>query len=290
MLIDGKKIADTIGEELKREITLLTGRPPGLAVVQVGMHPASEIYIRRKKEACQKIGIKVQHQQLGIETTTDELLRVIQILNEDEAVDGILVQLPLPVQIDPSQILLAISPDKDVDGFHPQNVGKLLIGDSSGFYPCTPLGIRTLLMRSGIDVAGLHAVVVGRSNIVGKPMAAMLMQPVEGGNATVTVVHSKTKDLADIVRQGDLVIAAIGKARFITSEMIREGAVVIDVGINQEAALDTAKGYRIVGDVDFERVYSKCRAITPVPGGVGPMTIAMLLQNTFQSRKRKDLS
>lgn len=287
MLIDGKKIADDIQLELKESIANIKKRKPCLAVILVGQHPASLIYIARKTQACEKIGIQSLRIQLPEDTSEAALMQEIQKLNQDPTVDGILVQLPLPKQINPTHATLCISPDKDVDGFHPMNIGKLLIGESDGFTPCTPLGIKVLLERSCIEVAGKNALVVGRSTIVGKPMAALLMQGKAWGNATVTVAHSYTKNLTELAQTADILIAAIGCPHFITQEMVKEGAVVIDVGINKIDDPQAKSGYRIVGDVDFENVKSRCSYITPVPGGVGPMTIAMLLSNTILSYKRK---
>lgn len=287
MLIDGKKIAEEIQLELKESIVNSGQRKPCLAVILVGEHPASLIYIARKTQACEKVGIKSIKLQLPENTSEAALMHEIQKLNQDPTVDGILVQLPLPKQINPTHATLAISPEKDVDGFHPMNMGKLLIGESDGFIPCTPLGIKVLLERSNIEVAGKNALIIGRSTIVGKPMAALLMQGKTWGNATVTVAHSHTKNLKELAQNADILIAAIGRPHLITKDMVKEGAAVIDVGINKIDNPKVKSGYRIVGDVDFESVKSKCSHITPVPGGVGPITIAMLLSNTILSYKRK---
>lgn len=287
MIIDGKLVADAIQQELKEKISLLTTRPPCLAVVIVGEHPPSRIYVKRKTEACENIGMRSIKRELSAEITESELLSEIDKLNQDPSVDGILVQLPLPVHINPNRITYHIDPQKDVDGFHPYNVGKMLIGELDGFLPCTPYGIKVLLERHRIDISGKHALVIGRSNIVGKPMAALLMQSTPGGNATVTVAHRLTTNLKAISLLADLIIVAIGQPKFITADMVKEGAIVIDVGINKIADPSKKTGYSIVGDVDFENVAPKCSYITPVPGGVGPMTIAMLLHNTWLSYKKK---
>ncbi|HJB82340.1 MAG TPA: bifunctional methylenetetrahydrofolate dehydrogenase/methenyltetrahydrofolate cyclohydrolase FolD [Candidatus Mediterraneibacter intestinavium] len=273
-LIDGKRISQEIKDELKVEVQKLKeqGKEICLAVVQVGSDPASTVYVRNKKKACAYIGIESRAYELPEETTEDELVRLIEELNQDESVNGILVQLPLPEHIDEDKIIRTISPDKDVDGFHPVSVGRLWIGEK-GFLSCTPAGIIQLLKRSGIGIEGKNCVIVGRSNIVGKPMAALLLRE----NGTVTVTHSRTKDLAAVTSQADILIAAIGKARFITAEYVKDGAVVIDVGMNRDDQ------NRLCGDVDLESVEPKVSAITPVPGGVGPMTIAMLMDNCVET-------
>jgi methylenetetrahydrofolate dehydrogenase (NADP+) / methenyltetrahydrofolate cyclohydrolase len=283
MLIDGKKISTEIQQEIKDQIDLLSGRKPCLAVILVGDHPASKIYISRKTEACASVGIQSIRKQFPSDINDQELFNEINALNNDPNVDGILVQLPLPPHINPFKVMELISPSKDVDGFHPLNVGKMLIGETDGFFPCTPLGIKVLLERTGVEVTGKHALVLGRSNIVGKPMAALLMQSTPGGNATVTIAHSHTKNLKELCQTADILIAAIGNPRYVTADMVKEGAVVIDVGINKIADATKKSGYQIVGDVDFHNVEKKCSFITPVPGGVGPMTIAMLLSNTLKS-------
>lgn len=282
-IIDGKKIAETIQNEVKEIVGQLTDRPPCLAVILVGDHPPSSIYVARKTQACESAGIRSIRYRLPEKTSEKELQAQIEALNQDPAIDGILVQLPLPSHINPVRITRFINPSKDVDGFHPYNVGKMLIGETDGFIPCTPLGIKVLLERYSINISGKHALVIGRSNIVGKPMAALLMQGAPGGNATVTVAHRYSVDLKQFCLLADLIIVAVGKPCFITADMVKEGAIVIDVGINKIADINSKKGYQIVGDVDFEHVAPKCSFITPVPGGVGPMTIAMLLQNTLQS-------
>lgn len=290
MIIDGKKIADEIQQEIKESIESIKTGSPCLAVIIVGKNPASLIYIERKTKACESVGIRSIKKELPETISEKELLAEIDLLNQDPSVDGILVQLPLPEQMNPHRITYHIHPDKDVDGFHPFNVGKMLIGEKDGFLPCTPLGIRVLLERSKIETQGKHIVVLGRSNIVGKPAAALLMQNTPSGNATVTIAHSYTRNLKEITLLADILVAAIGKPHFITADMVKEGAVVIDVGTNKVDDPSAKKGYRIVGDVDFANVAPKCSFITPVPGGVGPMTIAMLLQNTLLSYQRKHLA
>lgn len=280
-ILDGKAIAQTIRNEVKDEVSALGQRhiTPGLAVVLVGDNPASQVYIRMKRKACAEAGIESFEHRLEESTTERKLLNLVAKLNEDPKVHGILVQLPLPDHIAEDRILTAISPEKDVDGFHPVNMGRLLAG-TEGLRPCTPYGCQELLRRSGYKTEGKHVVIVGRSNIVGKPLAAMLMQKAEGANATVTVCHSRTKKMTSITQQADIVVAAMGQAGFVKSRMVREGAIVLDVGINRVDDATAAKGYRLVGDVDFASVSKKAKAITPVPGGIGPMTVAMLLKNT----------
>lgn len=273
-IIDGKKISQEIKDELKEKVAALgaEGKTVALAVVQVGHDPASDVYVNNKKKACAYIGIQSLSYELAEETSEEELLTLIKKLNADDAVNGILVQLPLPAQIHEEKIIRAISPEKDVDGFHPENVGRLVIGEP-GFVSCTPAGIIQLLKRSGIQIEGKHCVVVGRSNIVGKPMALLMLRE----NATVTVAHSKTRNLKEICKSADILIVAIGKPRFITAEYIKEGAVVIDVGIHRNEA------NKLCGDVAYDEVSLHVSAITPVPGGVGPMTIAMLMNNCVES-------
>ena len=273
--IDGKVISAQIKEELKEKVTDLKvsrGISICLAVIQVGNDPASSVYVGNKKKACAYIGIDSRSYELAQETTQEDLLKLIDELNHDEKVDGILVQLPLPGQIDEDTVIRAIDPAKDVDGFHPQSVGALCIGQP-GFVSCTPAGIIQLLKRSGIQIAGKECVVVGRSNIVGKPMALLLLRE----NATVTVAHSKTEKLQEVTRRADILVVAVGKPKMITREYVKEGAVVIDVGIHRNEA------GKLCGDVDYEDVASVCSAITPVPGGVGPMTIAMLMNNCVEA-------
>lgn len=286
-IIDGKQIAADIREELKAEVDRLKGQGivPGLGVVLVGADPASQSYVSAKEKACEAIGIHSDDNRLPAETTQEELLALVERMNKDPRINGILVQLPLPKHIDESAVLLAIDPDKDVDGFHPMNVGKMMIGEDT-FLPCTPHGVVQMLMRSGVETAGAHVVVVGRSNIVGKPVANMLLQKKKGANATVTLCHTRTKDLGHHTRQADIVIAASGFPNTITADMVKAGAVVIDVGVNRIEDPTRKQGFRLVGDVDFEAVKEKAAMITPVPGGVGPMTITMLLYNTVLSAKR----
>ncbi len=287
-IIDGKAIAEEMRADLAKEIESLaqSGTTPGLAVVLVGEDPASQVYVRMKGKACEKIGIFSETVKLPAETTEEELLALIDRLNNDEKIHGFLVQLPLPKQIDERKVLLSILPEKDVDGFHPVNVGKVAGGDTSGFRPATPYGVQQMMIRSGVEISGAHAVIVGRSNIVGKPMASLLVQKADGANATVTVCHSRTKDLPYVTRQGDILIAAMGVPEFVKADMIKPGAVVIDVGTNRVDDPSKEKGYRLVGDVDFEKAKEVASAITPVPGGVGPMTITMLLYNTVQAARQ----
>ena len=277
-IIDGKIISQEIKDELKEEVAALKaqGIEGSLAVVQVGEDPASSVYVRNKKKACEYIGIHSLSYELPEETTEEELLDLIASLNENDAVNGILVQLPVPKHIDADKIIRAISPEKDVDGFHPMNVGRLVIGEK-GFVSCTPAGIIQLLKRSGIEIAGKNCVIIGRSNIVGKPMALLMLQE----NATVTVAHSKTTDLKAVCKTADILIVAIGKKQFITADYIKEGAVVIDVGIHR------GEDKKLFGDVCYEEVEPVASAITPVPGGVGPMTIAMLMSNCVESIHNK---
>ena len=276
-LIDGKKIAHDIQTSIAHQVSVLKGRKPGLAFILVGDNPASQTYVRSKKKACAHTGIESTLLELPASTTEAELLSHIERLNLDPAIDGILVQLPLPNALDEKIVTRAIHPEKDVDGFHPMNVGKMLLGEEGGFLPCTPNGIKVILERTHIPVSGKHVVVIGRSNIVGKPLAAILMQKKPHCNATVTVAHSQSDNLVQLARSADILVAALGKPRFVTRDMVKPGAVVIDVGINRSS------DGKIIGDVDFDAVASIASHITPVPGGVGPMTIAMLLQNTLWS-------
>ena len=287
-VISGTGIAATIRDEIEERVGELkaSGLTPGLAVVLAGEDPASQVYVGMKNKAATKAGIFSRQISLPAEVEEDELLGVVAGLNADPEVHGILVQLPLPDQVDESKVLLAIDPEKDVDGFHPINVGRLATGDLDVLAPCTPRGVIEMLVRSGHDPSGKHAVVVGRSNIVGRPMASLLLRKAEGGNATVTVAHSRTTDLGAITRQGDILIAAIGSPEFIGGDMVKPGAVVIDVGVNRVDDLTRERGYRLVGDVAFEEAKEVASAISPVPGGVGPMTIAMLLSNTVASAVR----
>jgi methylenetetrahydrofolate dehydrogenase (NADP+)/methenyltetrahydrofolate cyclohydrolase len=279
MILDGRTIALQIQNELEKQIFAMR-RKPGLAFILVGENPASQSYVRAKKKGCAATGILSTLIELPSHTTQVELLTHIQRLNQDPAIDGILIQLPLPLHLDDRAILSAISPSKDVDGFHPINVGKILLGDETAFLPCTPSGIKELLQRSHIPVAGKRVVIVGRSNIVGKPLAALLMQKKVGCNATVTIAHSQSEHLDEIAHSADILVAAAGHPRLIRGHMVKKGAVVIDVGINRVQGT-------LVGDVDFEEVSSLASHITPVPGGVGPMTIAMLLSNTVKASRNQ---
>jgi methylenetetrahydrofolate dehydrogenase (NADP+)/methenyltetrahydrofolate cyclohydrolase len=284
-IIDGKRISQEIKDELKDKVALLKkqGIEGALAVIQVGNDPASSVYVNNKKKACEYIGIKSLAYELPEETTEAELLELIQKLNQDETVDGILVQLPVPKHIDEDKIIQTISPKKDVDGFHPENVGNLVTG-GKGFVSCTPAGIIQLLKRSGVEIAGKNCVVIGRSNIVGKPMALLMLRE----NATVTIAHSKTQNLKELCRQADILIVAIGKPKYITADYIKEGAVVIDVGIHRQQILEDGEmKTRLCGDVAYEEVAKHTSAITPVPGGVGPMTIAMLMNNCVEAMTGK---
>lgn len=290
-IIDGKQIAEKMRAEIKSEIIEQkekTGKIPGLAVVIVGNDPASQVYVRMKSKACEKIGINSFQYDLPETTTQEKLLDLVNELNTRPDVDGILVQLPLPAQIDETTIINAINPQKDVDGFHPQNVGKLVIGEDT-YLPCTPAGIQQMLVQSGYDPQGKHVVVVGRSNIVGKPISMILVQKKPSANATVTMCHSRTKGLSNITKQADILIAAMGKPEFITADMVSEKTVIIDVGVNRVNAPGNPKGYKLVGDVDYNGVFEKVTAISPVPGGVGPMTITMLLFNTLKSFKNNNI-
>ncbi|MEE8251274.1 MAG: bifunctional methylenetetrahydrofolate dehydrogenase/methenyltetrahydrofolate cyclohydrolase FolD [Gemmatimonadales bacterium] len=287
-LLDGKKISEEMRLELAPQITKLVehGITPGLAVVLVGANPASQVYVRMKRKACEEIGIRSVEIDLAADTPEEKLLSTIDELNSDATVHGILVQLPLPDHISTSGVLDRMDPAKDVDGFHPVNVGRVASGDLSGFRPATPYGVQQLLIRSGIETKGAHAVIVGRSTIVGRPMASLLLQTGPGGNATVTVCHSRTKNLSSVTQLADILIVAIGRPKFVTADMVAPGAVVIDVGVNRVDDPATDKGYKLTGDVDFEPVREVASAITPVPGGVGPMTITMLLHNTVQAARQ----
>eukprot|EP00164_Ancoracysta_twista_P001730 GFYU01002269.1.p2 GENE.GFYU01002269.1~~GFYU01002269.1.p2 ORF type:complete len:295 (+),score=103.28 GFYU01002269.1:75-959(+) len=286
-LIDGKTISQTIQDELKavcEDLNAKTGKAPGLGVVIVGERKDSQTYVRMKKRACEKVGITSISKELPADITQDDLIKVVQEMNDDPEVDGILVQLPLPEHINEEAVLNAIRIEKDVDGFHPENIGKIgMRGRDPLFVSCTPKGCIELLDRSGVKIEGKHAVVLGRSNIVGLPVSLLLL----GRNATVTICHSRTADIAATCREADIVIAAIGKAEFVKGDWIKPGAVVIDVGINSVDDASSAKGYRLVGDCDFEECKKNASLITPVPGGVGPMTIAMLLSNCIESAKRR---
>jgi methylenetetrahydrofolate dehydrogenase (NADP+)/methenyltetrahydrofolate cyclohydrolase len=283
-LISGTKVAEEIREELKVKVAELKkkGITPGLVIVRVGEDPASVSYVAGKSKASEEIGIYSETIVFPESATEKELLAKVEHLNKDPKFHGILVQLPLPKHIDADKVLNLINPQKDVDGFHPINVGKLLIGEPY-FMPCTPHGVQELLVRSGNSPEGKHVVICGRSNIVGKPVMAILIQKKKGANATVTMVHTGTKNMAEVVRQADIVIAAMGSPKAITADMVREGAVVIDVGVNRVADATKKSGFRLVGDTDFDAIKEKAKAITPVPGGVGPMTITMLMMNTIRA-------
>jgi methylenetetrahydrofolate dehydrogenase (NADP+)/methenyltetrahydrofolate cyclohydrolase len=286
-IIDGKQVAASIREELKVEAAKLKqkGIVPGLGVILVGDDPASVSYVTAKERACEEMGIYSDNNRLDAGTSQGQLITLVRKMNKDRRIHGILVQLPLPKGLNESEVLEAIDPAKDVDGFHPMNVGKMVVGEKA-FLPCTPHGVIQLLIRSGVTIEGANVVIVGRSNIVGKPLANMLIQKSAIGNATVTVCHTRTRDLAYHTRQADIVIVAAGRPNTVTADMIKEGAVVIDVGVNRVEDATKKQGYRLVGDVDFEAVKEKASLITPVPGGVGPMTITMLLYNTVESARR----
>ena len=287
-LIDGRAIAEKVYVDLRSEIAEVKtkGVTPGLAVVLVGDDPASRAYVRSKDKMCRELGLHSLKLELPASTTQTELLNRVEELNADPNIHGILVQSPPPAHIDEAAIVRALDPRKDVDGFHPENVAKLVLDDPSGFVPCTPLGVQRLLIESKININGAHVVVLGRSMIVGKPLALLLMQKNETANATVTVVHSRSRDLVEITRSADIIIAAIGRAGFLKADHVRDGAVVIDVGINRVEDAANERGYRLVGDVAFDEVSKKTSAITPVPGGVGPMTIAMLISNTVKAARQ----
>ena len=287
-IIDGVALGKVVRDEVAVETASLKGRgiTPGLAVVLVGENPASKAYVGSKEKACLEAGMRSVKIERPAEIPEADLLAIVDQLNADPTIHGILVQLPLPKHIDTQKVLLRVNPAKDVDGFHPVNVGKLVIGDPTALRPCTPYGVQQMLIRSGIETKGAHAVVIGRSTIVGKPMASLLIQTGVGGDATVTVCHSRTRDLPAVCRSADILIAAIGKAEFVTADMVRPGAVVIDVGINRVDDATKPRGYRLTGDVMYGPVAEIASAITPVPGGVGPMTIAMLLANTIQAVKQ----
>ena len=286
--IDGVAVARAVREDVAREVAELKGRgiTPGLTVVIVGEDPASQSYVRSKEKASREAGMKGETIRLPADTPQAELEALIDRLNADPTVHGILVQSPLPKHMDANTVVRRVAPEKDVDGFHPVNVGKLLIGEKDGFAPCTPAGVQELLVRYGVDTRGKDVVIVGRSNIVGKPMAALLVQAGAGGDCTVTICHSRTKELASHTRRADILIAALGKPEAIGGDMIRPGAVVIDVGINRVDDAADPRGYRLVGDVDYAAASRVASFITPVPGGVGPMTIAMLLKNTVRAARQ----
>jgi methylenetetrahydrofolate dehydrogenase (NADP+)/methenyltetrahydrofolate cyclohydrolase len=286
-IIDGKAIAQQIRSELAGDVQALKakGIVPGLGVILVGEDPASQSYVTAKEKACHDIGLFSDDNRLPATTSQAELIALVKQMNADPRINGILVQLPLPKGLNESEVLLTIDPDKDVDGFHPTNVGRMVVGEKA-FLPCTPHGVVQMLVRSGVTIDGAHVVIVGRSNIVGKPLANMLMAKGKRANATVTVCHTRTRDIGYFTRQADIVIAAAGRPNTVTADMIREGAVVIDVGVNRIEDATRKQGFRLVGDVDYEGCLHKAGMITPVPGGVGPMTITMLLYNTVESAKR----
>ncbi|MFQ6036706.1 MAG: bifunctional methylenetetrahydrofolate dehydrogenase/methenyltetrahydrofolate cyclohydrolase FolD [Sedimentisphaerales bacterium] len=286
-IIDGKQVAADMRAELKEQVTKLKeqGIIPGLGVILVGEDPASKSYVTAKERTCEEIGIYSDDNRLPASVSQQELIALVQKMNNDPKIHGVLVQLPLPKHLNEAEVLVGIDPAKDVDGFHPMNVGKMVTGVKA-FLPCTPHGVIQLLIRSGVKIEGAEVVIVGRSNIVGKPLANMLIQKKPNANATVTICHTRTKDLAFHTRRADILIAAVGRPSTITADMVKEGVVVIDVGVNRVEDPTKKKGYRLVGDVDFERVAEKASLITPVPGGVGPMTITMLLYNTVESAKR----
>ena len=286
-IIDGKQIAADMRAELKAEVAKLKTQNivPGLGVILVGEDPASQSYVTAKERACDDMGIYSDDNRLPADTSQADLMALVKKMNNDKKINGILVQLPLPKGLNESEVLLAIDPAKDVDGFHPMNVGKMVVGEQA-FLPCTPHGIIQLLVRSGVKIEGAEVVIVGRSNIVGKPLMNMLVQKKSMANATVTVCHTRTKDLSYHTKRADIVIAAAGRPNTVTADMVKDGVVVIDVGVNRVEDATKKKGYRLVGDVDFEAVKEKASLITPVPGGVGPMTITMLLYNTVESAKR----
>ena len=290
-IIDGKRVSAELNRETEdavRRLTTRHGVTPCLAVVLVGDDPASKVYVGMKEKRAGQLGIGSRKILLPEDTTQETVLETVRQLNETPEVNGILVQSPPPPHIDEHQIVLTLNPAKDVDCFHPYNVGKMLIGDRDGFFPCTPAGILVLLQRHGIDPSGKHAVILGRSNIVGKPLAALLMQKAGGANATVTVCHSRTSGIAGICRQADILVAALGKREFVTADMVKPGAAVVDVGINRVDDPSAKRGYRLVGDVAFDEVAEVASWITPVPGGVGPMTIAMLMRNTVSACARQN--
>ena len=281
-LIDGKAIADRINEQTRTKAERLkqSGITPGLAVVLVGDDPASVSYVRNKDRISQRLGFFSRKIELPTETSQTELLKIVHDLNTDPLVHGILVQSPPPLHIDEEKIVLAIDPAKDVDGLHPMNVGKLAMGDPTALVPCTPLGCQRILLETGVETSGAHVVIIGRSMLVGKPLGLLLMRKGKGGDATVTIAHSRTRDLAAVARTADILVAAIGKPELVRGDHVKQGAVVIDVGINRVEDPAASKGYRITGDVAFDQVSIRAKAITPVPGGVGPMTVAMLMVNT----------
>ena len=286
-IIDGKQVAADMRAVLKDEVAKLKeqGIVPGLGVILVGEDPASQSYVTAKERACENIGLYSDDNRLPVDTSQEDLMALVEKMNKDPKINGILVQLPLPKGLNEAEVLLAIDPAKDVDGFHPMNVGKMVVGEKA-FLPCTPHGVIQLLIRSGVKLEGAEVAIVGRSNIVGKPLANMLIQKSATGNATVTVCHTRTKNLAEHTKRADIVIAAAGRPNTVTADMVKDGVVVIDVGVNRVEDATKKRGYRLVGDADFEAIKEKASFITPVPGGVGPMTITMLLYNTVESAKR----
>jgi methylenetetrahydrofolate dehydrogenase (NADP+)/methenyltetrahydrofolate cyclohydrolase len=288
IILSGRDLSDKMKQNYKKEIEQIKQKHnivPGLAVILIGDNPASLSYVKLKEKACAEVGIVSHDLRFNADYKEEELLKLIQDLNSNNNIHGILVQLPLPEHISEEKILCAIDPEKDVDGFHPVNVGKMMIGAPS-FLPATPSGIQQLLLRNNIEIEGKHVVIIGRSNIVGKPLAMILIQKKPGANATVTLCHTRTKNIAEIARTADILVAAVGRPHTVTKDMVKQGAVVIDVGVNRIEDKTRKRGYRLIGDVDFEEVSEKASAITPVPGGVGPMTITMLLHNTIQSAKK----
>lgn len=283
--IRGKAIAEKVYAECLQELEVLKaeGHLPGLAVVLVGDDPASRAYVGSKERKCQELGLHSVKIELPKDATQEVLMDQIEKLNEDPAIHGILVQLPLPSHLDEDAVILKISPAKDVDGLHPVNIGKLAMDDATGFAPCTPLGCQRMLIENGMGISGKNVVIIGRSLLVGKSLGLLLLQKGEGGNATVTIAHSRTKNLAQVASEADILVAAIGRPGFVTADYVKEGAVVIDVGINRVDDAEAKRGYRLVGDVDYDQVAPRCAAITPVPGGVGVMTIAMLMANTIRA-------
>lgn len=287
-ILSGKELAEKMRQEMKVEVSELKEKHnivPGLAVVLIGDDPASMSYVRGKERACEKVGVISRGYKFDVDYPEEQLLTLIKELNKKPEIHGILVQLPLPDHINEEKVIYTIDPEKDVDGFHPVSTGKMMIG-APCFLPCTPHGIQQLLIRNDIEISGKHVVIVGRSNIVGKPLAMILVQKKPGANATVTICHTRTRDIPAITKTADILVAAVGRPHTVTADMVKEGVVVIDVGVNRIEDKTKKKGYRLIGDVDFEEVSNKASAITPVPGGVGPMTITMLLQNTILSAKR----
>ncbi len=286
-ILSGKELAAKMRDAMRNELAVLKNEHnlvPGLAVILIGDNPASLSYVRGKEKACGEVGIFSREYKFDDDYQEGQLLKLIDDLNHDDAIHGILVQLPLPKHINEEKVLYAVNPEKDVDGFHPVSVGRMMIG-APGFLPCTPHGIQQLLLRNDIEISGKHVVIVGRSNIVGKPLAMILVQKKSGANATVTMCHTGTKNMATITRLADILVVAAGRPHTVNAEMVREGAVVIDVGVNRVEDKTKKKGYRLIGDVEFEEISKKASAISPVPGGVGPMTITMLLHNTIEAAK-----